>query len=85
MIRFKNAPELQFTANPQGPQALPARVYHEGAYVGTVAPHHSDSRGLCFRVYNRDGLCVADCGQIGNTFSVLRGILATQGEPQCRL
>ncbi len=82
MIRFKNAPELQFTANPQGPNALPAEVYHEGTHVGKVVPHHSYSRGFHFRVYNSAGLCYSDCGQFGNTFSVLRGILAAQGGPQ---
>ena len=77
MIRFKGAPGFEFTANPQV-KDQPAIVYYEGKRIGAVMPEYSRARGLRFRVYDNRGLCHSDCGQFGNTFSVLKSIAATQ-------
>ncbi len=78
MIRFKNAPGFEFTSNPQA-KDQPAIVYYEGKRIGAVRPDYSNGRGLRFRVYNSKGQCWSDCGQFGNTFSVLKSIAATEG------
>ncbi len=81
MIRFKNAPGFEFTSNPQV-KSQPAIVYYEGKRVGVVSLDQSGSRGLRFRVYDNEGLCHSDCGQLGNAFVALKAIAATQGGPQ---
>ena len=73
MIRFKGAPEFTFTADPQI-NNQPATVYREGSIVGKIVPQASPSRGLRFRVYDKEGLCHAECGQLRSAFDVLKGL-----------
>lgn len=73
MIRFKNAQGLEFTSNPQVNDKA-AIVYSDGLRVGYVVPHYEPSRGRCYRVYDNESRCHADCGQFGWTFNVIKGL-----------
>ena len=77
-IRFENAPDLEFSANPQNGVGMVARVYRDVLRLGSVISFHSNSRGMYFRVYDNAGRCRADCGQFENTFAVLRGMKGNQ-------
>lgn len=80
-IRFHSAPDLEFSGNPQFREATVV-AYRHGVEnesdperrLGRVVSYLKNGREMRFRVYRHDGACVADCGQFGNTFSVLRGL-----------
>jgi hypothetical protein len=74
MTRFACAPDLTFSGNPQVAECTTG-VFDTatGDHIGVVLTVDTQARGRRYRVYDLQGRCHADCGQLRDAFTVLCG------------